>query len=235
MPLPLHQKNQYLSLFHGGKIVDSRIKTYNRIAAFAVFVALPVLIYALGDFARRTLLKEVISLLTILAFFTMLMQFFLSRANGIVLKGHNMGKVIKWHKRLGYLFVGVLLIHPFLIVLPRYFEAGISPNDAFVELLSNFNQIGPLLGLTAWILMFIIGLTSLFRNKLPFTYKTWRGIHGFLSIAFILSASLHVVDMGRHMNKSMYWLIAILTISGVAMLLKTYIFKSVSPKVYDHD
>jgi predicted ferric reductase len=214
--------------------MDNRIKTTNRIAAIAVFIALPVLFYTLGDFSRRTLLKEAISLLTILAFFMMLMQFYLSRANNKVLKGHKMGKVVKWHKVLGYVFVSVLLLHPFLIVLPRYFEAGISPIDAFTELISNFNQQGLLLGLTAWILMFIIGLTSMFRNKLPFSYKTWRLIHGYLSIAFILTASLHVMDMGRHINKSMAILITILSISGVLLLLKTYIFKPAQQKNQDH-
>ncbi|NCA84482.1 MAG: FAD/NAD(P)-binding:oxidoreductase [Clostridia bacterium] len=214
--------------------MDNRIKTYNRIAAIAVFIALPMLICSLGDFPRRTILKETISLLFIFSFFMMLMQFYLSRANRNILQGHKIGKVIKWHKVLGYVFVNVLLIHPFLIVVSRYFEAGITPKDAFIELLSNFSQHGLWLGLTAWILMFIIGLTSLFRNKLPFSYKTWRLIHGYLSIAFILTAALHVVEMGRHINRPMYWLIAILSISGVALLLKTYIFKSVSPKIHDH-
>ena len=210
------------------------MKTYNRIAAIAVFIALPVLFYALGDFPRRTILKEAISLLTILAFFIMLFQFYLSRANKKVLKSHKMGRVVKWHKVLGYVFVSVLLLHPLLIVLPRYFEAGIGPMDAFTELISNFNHQGLLLGLTAWILMLVIGLTSMFRNKLPFSYKTWRLIHGYLSIAFILTASLHVMDMGRHINQPMAFLIAILSISGVGLLLRTYIFKSASQKTQDH-
>jgi predicted ferric reductase len=82
--------------------------------------------------------------------------------------------------------------------------------------------------------MFIIGLTSLFRNQLPFSYKTWSTIHGYLSIVFIITASLHVMNMGRHINSPMAWLIAILSISGVAMLLKTYIFKSAPQKKGDH-
>lgn len=145
-----------------------------------------------------------------------------------------MGKVVKWHKVLGYVFVSFLLFHPFLIVIPRYFEAGITPQDAFVELLSNFNQKGLLLGLIAWILMMIIGITSAFRNKLPFTYKIWRTIHGILSIAFIFTASFHVVDMGRHINKTMAWLIAILTVFGVALLLRIYILKPRVKKEYNH-
>lgn len=210
------------------------MKTYNRIAAIVVFVALPALAYSLSDFPGRTLLKEAISLLTILAFFMMLLQFYLSRANKNILKGHKMGKVVKWHKVLGYVFVSILLIHPFLIVLPRHFEAGIAPTDAFIEILSNLNQKGLILGLTAWVLMFIIGLTSIFRNQLPFSYKTWRVIHGYLSIAFILTASLHAVDMGRHINKPLAWLIAILAVTGVTLLLRTYIFKSVPQKQENH-
>ena len=214
--------------------MENKMAIYNGIAAITVFIVLPVLVYSLGDFERRTLLKEAISLLTILAFFIMLMQFYLSRANRNVLTGHKMAKVVKWHKVLGYVFVSALLFHPFLIVLPRYFEAGIDPLDAFTELLSNFNQKGLLLGLIAWIFMVIIGLTSLLRNRLPFSYKTWRVIHGYLSMAFIITASLHVVDMGRHINQPMAWIIAILSISGVAMLLRTFILKSVLPKIKNH-
>ncbi len=214
--------------------MNSRIKIYNRIAAIGLFVVSPVLIYITGNYPMRTLLKDAISILAILAFFVMLMQFSLSRANSKILKGHKMGNVVKWHKVLGYIFVTILLIHPFLLVVPRYFEAGVSPYDAFLELLSNFNQQGLMFGLIAWILMVIIGLTSLLRNILPFTYKTWRIIHGYLSITFVLTASLHVVDMGRHINDAMFWLIAILIVSGVTMLLRTYIFQSLTQKNNNH-
>jgi predicted ferric reductase len=214
--------------------MENRLKIYNRITVIAVFVALPVLIYTTGSFPRRTLLKETISLLTILAFFVMLVQFYLSRANSKLLKAHKMGKVIKWHKVLGYVFVGILLVHPFLIVLPRYFEAGVGVNDAFFELLSNFNQQGLLLGLIAWIVMFILGLMAIFRSRLPFAYTIWRVIHGYLSIVFVLIATLHVIAMGRHMNQVMIGLISTLAFVGVFMLLKKYILKSTSNKTQNN-
>ena len=207
--------------------MDARIKTYNQAAAFGVFIALPVLLYFFGDFPRRTVLKEVISLLTIIAFFTMLMQFYLSRANRNSLRGHKMSKVLKWHKALGYIFVGLLIFHPVLIIVPRFFEAGIDPQDAFLELISNFGKKGLLLGLIAWSVMIIIGVTSFFRDKLPFSYRTWRVFHGILSIVFVGAASFHVTDLGRHMNKPMTWLVAILAVTAVALLLKTYSFKPV--------
>ena len=214
--------------------MGNKINSYNRLVAIAVFVILPVLLYAFGYFARRSLLKEVISLTTLLAFFVMLLQLYLSRANHPILDGHKMASVVKWHKALGYVFLGILLLHPFLIVLPRYFEAGITPSDAFVELISNFNQQGLLLGLIAWSLMLILVVTSMFRKSLPFSYKTWRVIHGIISILFVGIASFHVIDMGRHINAPMAGLIAVLSIVGIALLLKIYVFKSKTSKTKNH-
>jgi len=75
--------------------MDNRIKTDNRIAPIAVFITLPILIYTLGYFSKRTLLKETISLLTIICFFIMRMQFYLSRLNGNVLKDHKIENPIQ--------------------------------------------------------------------------------------------------------------------------------------------
>ena len=55
------------------------------IAALAVFIGLPLLLYALGDAPRRSVLKESISILTLLAFSMMLGQYFLARSNETLL------------------------------------------------------------------------------------------------------------------------------------------------------
>lgn len=210
--------------------MENKIKIYKQLAIIGVFLALPLLFYFLGDFPRRSVLKETISLLTILAFFSMLIVFYLSRTNRSFLKEFKMSKINKWHKVLAYIFVSILLVHPFLIVLPRYFEAGISPMEAFKTLITTYSTKGIILGMAAWCLMLILGITSLLRNKLPMSYKSWRLLHGILSSAFIVLASFHVIDMGRHMNIEMTWLIAILSGIGIALLLTTYIFKTSSLK-----
>ncbi|MDY0104494.1 MAG: ferric reductase-like transmembrane domain-containing protein [Lentimicrobium sp.] len=210
--------------------MENKIKIYHRIAAGMVFIAFPLLFYVLGDFPRRTLLKETISVVTLIAFFMMLFQFYLSRANGNILKEHKMSKVVKWHKVLGYVFVSILLVHPFLIVLPRYFEAGVEPLEALTTILTTFGSKGIILGLSAWVLVFIIGLTSILRNKLGLSYKAWRISHGILSIVFISVASLHVVELGRHINQPMQWMIAVLSIGGITLLIQTYLFKKPNPK-----
>jgi len=45
-----------------------RIKIYNRIAAVLVFIGLPILFWALGDVPKRIVLKEALSILTLVAF-----------------------------------------------------------------------------------------------------------------------------------------------------------------------
>ena len=137
-----------------------------------------------------------------------------------------MGKVVTWHKAIGYIFVSILLVHPFLVVVPRYFESGISPEDAFITLITTFDSPGVILGIIAWFLMLAIGITSFFRNKLPMKYKTWRIVHGFLSIAFIAVATWHAVELGRHNTTSMAVFMIFIAAVGVLLLLKTYFFPS---------
>jgi predicted ferric reductase len=208
--------------------MKSTVQNYNRLAALLVFIALPLLIWAVGDLPRRTFLKEAISLLTILSFSMMLLQFFLSRGNSGTLKAHRKVRVTKLHKIIGYLFVVFLLLHPFLIVVPRYFEAGIEPGVAFTTMLTTWDSRGIVLGLTAYGLMLLLGLSSLFRNRLGIKYTTWRVFHGILSILFITLATWHALELGRHIDLPMSVYMVALASLGVFQLLRIYLTK---PKI----
>lgn len=201
------------------------LQSYNRLAAILLFIALPLLIWALGDVPRRTVLKEVLSLLTLVSLSMMILQFFLSRGNGKILKDHRTGKVVKLHKIIGYVFVPILLLHPFLIVVPRYFEAGIQPGEAFTTLLTTWDSHGIILGLTAWGLMFVLGLSSIFRKRLVMKYTTWRVFHGILSTLFITLATWHALDLGRHTDLPMSVYMIALAGLGVFQLLRIYLIK----------
>lgn len=190
------------------------------------FVGLPILLYATGDVPRRTLLKESISILTIMAFCLMPAQFFLTRCNSKMLRANLMSKVIKIHKFMGYILLCVLLVHPFLIVVPRYFEAGIDSSEAFITIITTFSSFGIVLGISAWLLMVCLGVTSFMRKKLPLSYKKWRILHGILSGFFIILASWHAIDLGRHTTSHLSSYIVIAGMGGVLLLLKTYISRS---------
>ena len=203
--------------------MENKIKIYNRIAAVLIFIGLPLLFWALGDTPKRSNLKETISLLTLISFSFMLLQFFLTRSNRKIIKEHKMSRVVNWHRYLGYIFVTVLLIHPFLLVVPRHFEAGISPGEAFVEMLTTFDNPGIILGIIAWSLMLILGFTSMFRKVLPLSYKTWRIIHGILSMLFITIGTSHIILLGRHADKAMSFFILVGAGMGILLLLQTYL------------
>lgn len=136
-----------------------------------------------------------------------------------------MGSVLKYHKFIGYTFVAVLLFHPLYIVIPRFFEAGVSPIDAFSSMLSTMN-LGVVLGIIAWCLMSILGVTSFMRTKMPMKYNSWRMLHGVLAILFVSFAVWHAIDLGRHASLSMSILFCVLTAGGVLHLLKTCFFKN---------
>lgn len=207
------------------------MKLYNRLASILFFLALPLLFWALGDTPRRSFLKECISVLTILAYFLMLGQFFLSRGNKKVLKPHKMGKVVKLHKVIGYIFVSVLLVHPLMIVVPRFFEAGVAPGEAFSTIITTWESQGLILGMIALGLMLILGITSIFRKRLGLKYTTWRAFHGILSIAFIILATWHAMDLGRHTDLPMSLYMGAVAGTGVLLLLRTYIFNPVKTEV----
>ncbi len=195
------------------------------IPATGILIGLPVLFWALGDFSRRTVLKESLSLLFILSFSLMLGQFFLGRGNRNIVMRFKMSTVLRYHKVIAYTIVGVFLMHPFLIVFPRYFESGVTPMEAFTTMITTFESLGIVFGLSAWFLLLVLGLTSLLRNKLPLRYKHWRVFHGIVSMLFISVATYHAIDLGRHTNLALSMYMIVLAVSGILLLVKTYIVK----------
>jgi len=209
------------------------LRTTIAIALF-VFIGVPVAFFYFGDTPSRSLLKDSISLVTILAFSLMLEQFFLTRHFKNALAQTRLSKISDIHKYIGYFIVSIFLLHPFLIVLPRYFEAGVEPLDALITIITNFESLGVVLGLIAWVIMLVLGATAIFRyklvQKLDIKYKAWRIFHGSLSILFILLAAWHAIDLGRHIHFLMASFIIIFSISGALFLTRQYLSILETPK-----
>ncbi|MBY8977943.1 ferric reductase-like transmembrane domain-containing protein [Rhodobacteraceae bacterium NNCM2] len=205
-------------------------------AAIAVFMGLPLLFYGLGEFPRRSVLKEVLSLATILAFVLILGQFFLARTNVALLEAFKAPAVQKVHRYIGYGAIGVIFLHPLLIVLPRFLEGGVTPWNAFVTMITSFDTLGILLGIAAWLLMVALGLTAWFRMKLmkrfANRYRGWRYLHGGLALAFVGLGTWHALDLGRHMDWQMT--VFCLAIAGVGVSLLARLYWAALPKRTAH-
>lgn len=202
------------------------IKNNVHLQILATFIVIPLIIWAINTDPRRTLLKESLSVITLVAFSLIIGLLYLARTNQFIVNKIKFSKLINLHKFIGYAVVPLLLLHPFLLVVPRYFEAGVEPLEAFSTIITTFTSTGVVFGLIAWILMLLIGLTSLLRKKLPMTYQTWRIVHGVLAVLCIASAALHVLDLGRHSNLIMSLFIIIFSAGGLYLLLKSYILQT---------
>ena len=74
------------------------IKSLYIFLACIFFLFLPILFFVLGDTPERTNLKDVLSIITILAFFIVLGQFYLARINEGIKEIFKLAKIIKIHK-----------------------------------------------------------------------------------------------------------------------------------------
>ncbi len=198
------------------------IKNNVQLQILAAFISMPLMIWAVGNYPQRTLLKESLSVVTIVAFSLMIGLLYLARTNIFVVKKIKFSKLIGLHKFIGYAAAPVVLSHPFLLVVPRFYESGVEPFEAFTTILTTFTSQGVVFGLIAWSLMLLIGVTSLLRKKLPMKYQTWRVAHGALAVLCIVSAVCHVLDLGRHVDFTMTVFVVLLSTGGLYLLLKNY-------------
>ena len=190
------------------------------------FIGVPLLLWVLGEFPKRNILMESLSLMAILGFTLLLSQFFFSRINKSLVKDIRMVNVLKIHKFIGYTFISILLLHPFLIIVPKIFDNGVTPADAFLKLITTFDSLGVVLGLIAYSTMLILLVTAFFRFKLNLKYRTWRNLHYYLTLLFVITATWHVITLGRHSNISFSIYYVLMVASGIYFLLKTYLFKT---------
>ena len=206
--------------------MENNIKLKYILISLFIFVIIPLFILSLQTLPPRTLLKESTSVLVIVGFFFLLGQFYLNRSNKVFIKIYKMVKIIKLHKIIGYLVIAIFFIHPFLIVLPRFFEAGVDPIYAFWLMITDFKSLGIIFGLIAWCVMIALLLTSFYKDKLNMTYSKWRLLHIVLSVVFISTALWHVINLGRHMNEIMILFIFLLVCIAVYQLRKLYFSKN---------
>ena len=199
-------------------------------ALIFTFIAVPLFLYFSGNFERRTALMEVLSVVTLLAFSLLLSQFFTSRLNYKLMKQIRMVNVVAIHRFIGYVFISVILLHPFFIIVPKFFDDAVSPTDAFVRLITTYNTTGIILGLIAYGIIIILMVTAFFRFKMNLHYRTWRSLHGYLTLLFVITATWHVIDMGRHSNSSFTLFYLLVVATGIYYVLRKDLFKNTAKK-----
>lgn len=156
----------------------------------------------------------------------MLGQFFLARSNEALLSLFKPPQIQTVHKYIAYSAVGAILLHPVLIVLPRALEGGVKPWDAFVTMVTEFDSLGIVLGIGAWLVLVVLATTAYFRKRLiprfSLKYRGWRYFHGGLAVTFTVLALWHSIELGRHTDVALSLFFITLALLGFAMLARMY-------------
>lgn len=186
---------------------------------FGLYTGLPLIFFLLGNHPNRAVILEGVSMAVLLAFCLAMGQFYWSRTNSVSRKKVNMNQIRHTHEMLGYVSVVILALHPFLLVMPRFFSNGVKPLEALTAIVTTTSSLGVVLGMVAWVVLVVLGMTSMLRGKLPWGYQLWRKIHGALAMVFLLSGVGHAIDLGRHVHAPMAMLLLFLAVSGVVLWL----------------
>lgn len=177
-----------------------------------LFVGIPVGLALTQEVPVQTNFQLTVLLVSVGAFGLALGLFWLTR---LMPKGSvdmRLGKMMAWHKYLGYAICIVFLAHPFLLIARRFWAVESNPIDNLKLMLT-----APLLwpAIAAWLLLMLIMLTSFMRKH--FSAVVFRNLHGWMSISFAALAAWHVIAIGRHSDlvvAALWGLLAAIAIIG---------------------
>ncbi|RBW49805.1 ferric reductase-like transmembrane domain-containing protein [Marinobacter sp. F3R11] len=99
------------------------------------------------------------------------------------------------HKRAGKWIGFVFLLHPMLILAPRFL---VSFDDGMTSLAEAITSPQLLTGLIAWVVMILWVLSAIFKDRLRISYETWHLTHLLGFVVICVLATLHITSVGRH-------------------------------------
>lgn len=189
-----------------------------------IFVLFPCLLYVISGMEAGTALKSILSVTTLLAFSLMLGQMYLSGSNNFTVQILKMRMLSRLHIIVGYVCCLFLLAHPLFIVVPRFFEGGVSPVDALLLMLTTYSSKGVVLGIMAWGLVLFLVFMSFFRKMLPVAYNHWKKLHGVCAVVLTVLSTWHVIELGYHSAMVLSLFFLLLAAGGVSLLMNNYYF-----------
>ena len=141
---------------------------------------------------------EIAGAAALLGFAALLWSFVLSGRVRAVTDAVGMDRTMRWHQATG-LAVSLLLLlaHPFLYALPDG-PAFMRPDDPTHARVLGLGGASIATGLLAWLLLGLLTLTAIGRDRIPYRYETWRAAHGLLAMAVVLLGLHHALSAGRY-------------------------------------
>jgi predicted ferric reductase len=114
------------------------------------------------------------------------LQFVTTSRFGPISAPYGLDLVLRFHIQISYVAFAFLLIHPIILTV-------ITPlGSALVELDPTAVEADGVTGILALGFVFLIIVTSVWREKLGLHYELWRMLHGVLGLAIIVMSVVHI-------------------------------------------
>lgn len=186
--------------------------------AYLSLLIIPFFFSQMLNMDTKTVYANILTVINMLA----MMAFFVQFPLGSRLKQISFFADIDWnierHKKIGKWLGFIFLLHPVFILAPRFL---VSANDGMTSLIEVLTAGQMLTGIIAWVLLIVWVLLSIYKDKLPMRYETWRLTHLIGFVAIIILATLHITSVGSHGQfqsqfKLVWWGLCALSLAMVA-------------------
>ena len=209
------------------------------VMAYLVLMALPfVATYAL-DMQEKAAYAAFLSLFNTLAIMVFYIQFPLVGRLKHIAPFANINWSMALHRKTGQWLGMVFLLHPVLILAPRFL---MSFDEGLDSLMTTIAAPQMLTGDIAWVAMMVWVLLAVFRRRLKMSYEVFRLTHmlGFVLIAVL--STLHITSVGSHGQfesqfNGLWWVLCMLSVGLVLynhavkpLVVRAYPFKLVDVK-----
>lgn len=170
--------------------------TFKRfLVVYVVLALIPYVWSATQDLEYRGIYETILTILNISMFAALLAQYPLSGRINSVSRYTGVDNGMMLHRKAGEFTALYFFLHPFLIMLPRFW---IAPQRAPGDVWDSFITGEASTGVYAWLIMGLWVLMAMYRDKLKISYEAWRLSHGLGLVAVAILGTHHAVTVGRH-------------------------------------
>ena len=192
--------------------------------AFSYFLisALPLILILFSGMPARPFPNEIATHFGLVAFIWIILSFLLSGRFKSISGKIGIDKTIRFHQFMAIILGIFIFLHPYLYTLPISYPV---PWDTTRQLSLLLTFPAFVAGMIAWIVILSLIITALFRDSLPFSYETWRALHGLGAVIVVIGSTIHVFDIGRYTEAipvMKYLWIGLIFFASLT-LLRTYI------------
>lgn len=163
--------------------------------AYVVIMLLPYVWSTTQGLEYRGIYVTIVTILNIAMFAALLAQYPLSGRIEQLTRYTGVDNGMLLHRKAGEIIGLFFLLHPLLIVAPRFFEA---PQLALGDFWASITTGEVSTGVFAWVIMTIWILSSMYRKQLGLSYEAWKVSHGIGLVAVAILGTDHAVSVGRH-------------------------------------